>query len=181
MPIPGAGPWWPLALILLAAATAPLRAEVTSETLFAHKHWKVDIVGFDDGSVACLAEVSAPGESFTLWAYPTRALRLQFYSTQWEFGENGDTANLEIQIDRRAPWTLTNAELYKNSVLFDIPPDDTGVRFLGEVARGNTLFLRSQAGENVQSYSLSGSSASMTALIECGDAIASTTPGNPFK
>ena len=37
-------------------------------------------------------------------------MQLQFYSTAWEFGE-GDTADLEVQIDSRAPWNLTGADL----------------------------------------------------------------------
>lgn len=161
--------------IFVAAAA---QAEIQSESLFKHKHWEVEIVGFDDGSVACLAEVDAQSDSFTIWLYPNNALKLQFYSTSWEFGE-GDTANLDIQIGNRAPWSLTNAELYKNSILFNLPDSEAGVNFLVEVAQGSRLYLRTETGEPVMDYSLSGSRASMDALIACGDAINSADP-NPF-
>lgn len=168
-------------MLLAAAALAVTGASAEaqqSEVLFQHKHWQVEIVGWDDGSVGCVAQVSAPGESFSIWTFPDGAVQLQFYSTAWQFGE-GDRADLQVQIDRRAPWNLTNAELYKNSVLFYLPDDKAGVDFIVEVARGNRLYLRAANGNDVQNYSLAGSRASIDALIECGNVI--SRPGNPFN
>lgn len=168
-----------LSSLALAAGLAALPALAQqSERLYSYKAWTVDGVTFDDGSVACLAEVSDPGESFSLWVFPDRTIRLQFYSEDWSFGES-DTANLEVEIDRRSPWTLTGANLTQNSVLFDLPDEDAAVDFVVEVARGNTLYLRSEAGEEVRSYSLAGSSASIQTLIDCGNAI--SADGNPFQ
>jgi hypothetical protein len=165
-----------LAAMLLA--TAGGADAQTTETLFSQKHWEVQIVGWDDGSVACVAQVAAPGETFSIWTFPDGGVQLQFYSTAWEFGE-GETADLEVQIDRRSPWSLTSAELYKNSVLFFLPQGDAGVDFIVEVARGSRLFLRSADGSDVQNYSLAGSRASIDALVTCGDAIG--RPANPFN
>lgn len=168
-----------LAAALFVATLAGAQAQ-QSEVLFSHKHWQVSIVGWDDGSVGCVAEVTAPGESFSIWTFPNGSVQLQFYSTSWEFGE-GQTADLGVQIDRRAPWSLTGAELFKNSVLFYLPDSKAGVNFITEVARGNRLYLRSADGSDVQNYSLAGSSASISALVECGEAITQATPGNPFN
>jgi hypothetical protein len=88
--------------------------------------------------------------------------------------------DLEVQIDRRTPWTLTDAELYENSVLFDLPDNDDSVRFVVEVANGSRLYLRNGDGEDVQDYSLAGSSASIGALIDCGDVI-QAPDANPFQ
>jgi hypothetical protein len=169
--------WTAFLVLATAMSTAPAFAQ-QSERLYTHKSWVVDGVTFDDGSLACLAEVSDPGESFTVWVFPDHSIRLQFYSEDWDFGE-GDTADLEVEVDRRSPWTLTGAELLKNSVLFDLPDDDASVNFVVEVAGGNTLYLRTAAGEEVRSYSLAGSSASIDKLIDCGNAISSD--GNPFR
>ena len=156
----------------MAACTlcTPLWANST-ETLFKSKNWEVELVSFDDGSVACLAEVDATVESFTIWIYPDQSARLQFYSTSWDYGDTGDTANLDVRIDKRKSWQLSNAELFKNSILFNLPDSDDGVRFLTEVAQGQRLYLRSEDGTPVQDYSLQGSRASMDALIVCADAI----------
>jgi len=164
------------AMLAGGAATA----DPVSEVMFSHKHWEVEIVAFDDGSFACLAEVDAVNDSFTVWTYADQTVKLQFYSSSWEFGE-GDTADLSIQIDRRGPWAMSNAELYLSSVFFTLPDSNDGQRFLVEVAQGNRLNLRTEAGEDVMWYSLAGSKASMLALIECGEVIAGGNPSNPFN
>ena len=165
----------------VAMLAAPVLAETTSQTLFEHKHWQVQMVTFDDGSRACLAEVNAGNDSFTVWLFQDTTFRLQFFSTEWDFGDTGDKADLQIQVDRRDPWNLTAADLTGNSVLFDLPDNDTGVRFLVEVAQGSQLNLNTAAGEGVKWYSLAGSNASMRAMLECGDALTGTTNSNPFN
>lgn len=165
--------------LALFALAAPASAETTSQMLYSHKHWEVEYVQFDDGSVACLAEVDATTDSFSIWYYDDGAFRLQFYSTDWEFGDNGGTADLQVQIDRRGPWTLTDADLYKNSVLFYLPDSDAGVRFLVEVAQGNRLYLYTADGQGVKDYSLQGSRASMDVMIDCGNRISGGS--NPFN
>lgn len=171
---------WVRAALLAAMMSLPQAAlaEARTETLFSHKHWEVEVVEFDDGTYACLAEVDASTDSFTLWLYADNTVKLQFYSTSWEFGE-GDTADLQIQIGNRSPWNLNAADLYKNSILFNLPDSDGSVRLLTEVAQGNRLYLRTAAGEPVMDYSLAGSSASMEALGICGDALRQAD-GNPF-
>lgn len=161
--------------VLLAAQASAQESEV----LFSHKHWQVEVVGFDDGSFGCVAQVSDPGESFSLWLFQDESARLQFYSQDWEF--DGGSANLQIEVDRRGYWELTNAELYMNSVLFDIPNSDDGARLLSEIAAGSRLYLRDEEGGGVKDYSLAGSRASMGALAECGTVIAGESPSNPFN
>lgn len=163
---------------LVLAGAAPALAEATSELLFSHKAWEVSVVGFDDGSVSCMAQVTDGSRSFSLWSDQSRLVRLQFYDDSWDLGE-GDTADLEVQIDRRAPWTLTNAELYLQSVLFDIPDSGDGVSFMNEVMRGNVLYLNDADGNPVESYSLAGSSAAIGALVECVEA--PNADSNPFN
>lgn len=167
-----------LAAALCVAAT-PCWPEATATTLYSYKHWEVEFVQFDDGSAACKAEVDAVTDSFSIWYFQDDTFRLQFYSTDWEFGES-QYADMQVRIDRRSPWSMTNAELYQNSVLFNLPDNETGVRFLMEVARGSTLYLNTAAGEGVKSYSLAGSRASMEAMIDCGSTM-SSAPGNPFN
>jgi hypothetical protein len=164
--------------IVAGLLSAPALANEV-ERLYAHKAWVVEGVTFDDGSIACLAEVSDPGESFTIWTFPDNSIRLQFYSEDWDFGE-GDTADLEVEVDNRSPWTLTGANLTQNSVLFDLPDLDESVNFIVEVAAGRTLYLRSDDGSDIRSYSLAGSSASISYLVDCGNAI-SDDGSNPFK
>jgi hypothetical protein len=166
-------------LAAVVSLSQPVLAEAQSEVLFQHKHWEVEIVGFDDGTFACLAEVDAQTDSFTLWLYADYTVKLQFYSTSWDFGD-GDTADLQVKIGNRAPWNLNEADLYQNSILFTLPEGDQSVRFLTEIAQGSRLYLGTSAGEPVMEYSLAGSNASMAALGECGEALRQAD-GNPFN
>ena len=154
----------PYLALLMGLQSLPALADRT-DVLYSYKHWQVEGVTDDDGSYACLAEVAEPGESFAIWVFPDQTIRLQFFSEEWDFGES-DTADLEVEIDRRSPWSLTGANLTQNSVLFDL-------------AEGRTLHLRSSDGTPVKDYSLAGSSASISTLIDCGAAIRDMS--NPFN
>ncbi len=161
----------------LGFAALPALADRT-DSLYSYKSWQVEGVTFDDGTYACLAEVSDPGESFSIWTFPDQTIRLQFYSQDWDFGESG-SADLQVEIDRRGAWTLNSANLTKQSVLFDLPDQKESVNFVLEVAKGNTLHLRDGSGGGVKDYSLAGSAASISKLIDCGSAISG--PSNPFN
>ena len=162
---------------LLVGSAAPVFAD-SSERLYERKSWSVDGVTFDDGSYACLAEVTDPGESFSIWAFPDETVQLQFYSEDWDFAD-GDTADMEVEIDNRSPWSMTGANLTGHSVLFTLPNNDQSGDFIVEVARGNTLHLRSADGEGVRDYTLAGSQASIKALIDCMNSISGDS--NPFN
>jgi hypothetical protein len=163
-----------LALELLALPAFAGR----TDTLYAYKSWKVEGVTFDDGTYACLAEVTDPGESFSIWTYPDQTIQLEFFSSDWSFTD-GDTADLLVEIDRRGAWTLNGADLKENSVLFTLPDAKESVNFVVEVASGRTLHLRSADGTSVKDYSLAGSAASISSLVDCGTAISGDS--NPFK
>ncbi len=164
--------------VAVLVALAPPVAAQQSETVFARGAWIVQIVKFDDGTLACSAEVTQGNDSFAIWSFQDGYTQLQFYSPDWQF--DGGTADLVVQIDRRAEWTLNDADLNQNSVLFGLQGDDAAVDFLIEVAQGHTIHVRNQQGEDVISYTLSGSRASMDVLVECEEAIGSSDV-NPFK
>jgi len=95
-------------------------AEATSETLYTIKDWEVRVVGFDDGSVSCLAQVTHGSISFSMWSGADELVELQFYDDGWDLGQGG-TADLKVQVDNRPVWNLTSAELHLQSVFFNIP------------------------------------------------------------
>ncbi len=156
---------------VLAAGLLPASAwaDSTNSIVYRLKDWEVRSVAWDDGTTACVAEVSYAKDSFSIWADKTNPIRLQFFSTDWNFNEG--VTDLKLRIDGRASWTLRDADLYKNSILFDLPTSNAGTQFLAEVAHGDTLYLMETDGREVQDYSLSGSRASIVALSDCVDAL----------
>ena len=165
------------ALVGATCQPLPVQAQASSEVIYQRKAWAVYLTSYDDGSIYCIAQVNHPGEVFALWADPREEVRIQFYSDGWNF--DGGSADLEVQIDRRAPWDLTNAEMVAQSVWFTLPDSDSSIRFLNEVMRGNSLILRNDRGQHVQTYPLAGSSASIGALIDCVDVLQRRP--NPFN
>lgn len=165
-----------LAMILSGGIVAPVLAQ-TSEIIFSRKAWQVELVENDDGTFSCVSHVTRPRGSFSIWIMDDDTARLQFFSEEWQFEEG--FADLQVQIDRRGPWTLTNAELFENSVLFNLPNGREGIRFMREVAAGSTLYLRDDEGDDVRRFTLAGSAASMAALGECGEAIVQDRRSGP--
>ena len=151
-----------------------------SEVLFRRKAWEVSLVAFDDGTFACMAEVGNNNTAFLIWAYSSDRASLQFYNKAWQF--NNETADIVVKIDRRADWTLNNAEMNENSVFFTLNDSDTSVRFMREVMLGNVLNLMTSRRQLIERYSLAGSSASIVKLSECVDLLgAADNDSNPFN
>ena len=163
--------------LLAGLAAAPAQAERT-DLLFQFRGWVVEGVTSDDNSYSCLAKVSVLANSFSIRRLPDTSIRLQFQSEEWEFGE-GDSANLEVQIDRLAPWNFSGATLLQNSVFVDMLDLTDAEALVSEVARGSVLFLRTAEGTDVRTYSLSGSSAAIKYLVNCDKAV--IPDRNPFN
>lgn len=150
-----------------------------SRTVFTHKSWVVKVVAFDNAEVKCEAQVSNGNSSFSIWADGVNSVRLQFYDQDWDLGQS--SADVITRIDRRPKWDLYNARLNQQSVLFDLPNDNDGNRFLGEVRRGRVIYLGNRNGKEVGRWSLSGSSAAVGALVDCVDLIKGGLDDNPFN
>lgn len=173
-----------IAAVALSAATLfagqPASAEVTSRTVYSDQAWTVRVVDYGNKRLRCVAQVSRSGDIFSIWASPTSNVRLQFYSREWAFG-NSHRGTLKVRIDRNPSWRMRNAELYKHSVLFNLPSSSQGSKFLLEVSRGDALNLYNDNGNHVRTYTLAGSRSSMAALIKCVRALRGGAGGsNPF-
>ena len=52
--------------MLAFALSGVAKAEPQSERLFTHKNWMVEIVAFDDDSIACVAQVTDGDDTFSV-------------------------------------------------------------------------------------------------------------------
>ena len=161
---------------IFAALAGPVIAQ-DSEVIFQRGAWMVEIVRFDNGDLACSARVTQKEDTFAIWVFDDGYTQLQLYSPDWQFGET--TADLVVQIDRRAQWNLTGAQLTQNSVLFNLTDESDAVDLLIEIARGDTFFVRNDQGAPVIDFTLTGSRASMQMLGDCEVALGQVA-GNPF-
>lgn len=157
-------------------AIGPALADRT-DILFQAGNWTVEGVTTQDGGYFCQATVRGPDDSFSIRPLPDTTVRLQFYSEDWEFGE-GAVARVQVQIDRKPVRTFAGATLLQNSVFVDLQDIGASEDFALEIARGMAVFLRTQTGTDVRTYSLAGSAAAMRFLASC-DATA-IPDRNPF-
>jgi hypothetical protein len=162
---------------LATVLASPVVAQ-DSEIIFQRGAWLVEIVRFDDGELACSARVTQGQDTFAIWVFQDGYTQLQLYSPDWQFGES--TADLVVQVDRRAEWNLSNAQLTQSSVLFNLTDESDAVDLLIEIARGDTFKVRNDQGQSVINFTLLGSRASMQTLGDCEIALGQVT-GNPFK
>lgn len=162
-----------LGLIAILSFFPATAFAIDTERLLNHKNWYVQVVSFDDGSLACEASVQGNTESFSIWTYPDQTVEIQFYLEDKWFGDEETSNDIEVEIDRRGAWDMTEAVFYKNSIFFTLPGDnwDLAMDFVGEVARGSRLYLRNEVGADQAWFSLAGSSRSIDALAECQDLI----------
>ena len=158
------------AIALLLFGTAPALADPSAKVLMQEKQWDAEILSYDDGTFACLAQVDLADRTFTIWSYPDRAVRLQFYAPGWDFGAD-HRVRYEVAVDA-GPARVMTAQAFKNSILFDVPTGESWVDFLYDVTQGRVLYLRDAAGAAAMDYPLAGSGAALAALIQCGAAIA---------
>ena len=163
--------------LLAGIAVVPAWAERT-EVLYEFRSWVVEGVTTDDNTFACNARVSLLGDSFSLRPLLDKAVRLEFYSDEWEFGE-GDAADIQVQVDSRTPRDFSDATLLQSSVYVDLRDPEEGASFLKEIAGGTKLYLRSADGTDVRNYSLFGSSAAIEHLVDCSKA--PVRDRNPFN
>ena len=154
-----------IAAAVVLAASLAASAQPYENYYYGHKAWTVHVVTFADNSLACRARVSEPGASFSIWADGYSAVQLVFSRSDWFFAES--RKDIVVQIDRRADWDLTDADFIGDRIEFWLPSGDAADRFLGEIVRGNTMKLFSATGRFVEDWSLAGSSASISKLIEC--------------
>ena len=158
------------AVALLLWGAAPALADPSSKVLMQEKQWDAEILSYEDGTFACLAQVDLADRTFTIWSYPDRAVRLQFYAPGWDFGAD-HRVRYDVAVDA-GPARAMTAQALKNSILFDVPKGESWVDFLFDVTQGRVMYLRDAAGTAVANYPLAGSEAALQALIQCAVAIA---------
>lgn len=154
-------------IVLSAAMAGGAVAKTRTQVVFARGDWEVRAIRWDDGSSACLAQVHSARDALSIFADRKNPVKLQFFSTAWDFGDKEQYAGLQIRIDAGAPLAIERADLFRQSALFDLPAGGEGHRILSGIEHGRVLHLRDARGRRVKSYSLAGSQEALAALARC--------------
>ncbi|MDE3079670.1 MAG: hypothetical protein KGI94_06550 [Paracoccaceae bacterium] len=151
--------------LALAAAAADAAPTQDAKVVFTAKDWSVRRIDWSDGAKACVAGVTRPDAALTLWADNRHPLRVQVYDGRWNFRPRSHAVRL--QVDAGRPFAAGTAQLFRQSVIAEVPADAQGAAFLAALGRGRTVRLLADDGKALQSFSLAGAQAALGMLTRC--------------
>lgn len=169
-------------LTISSASASPWDNWTSYDTIYQRGYWTLDINNYSDGTIACESRTNNDDYWFKMLTINTGDYVIQFENKLWDFGEQEQSQAFTVEIDRRGPWNIPGFKSGKAIFIKVTPPSDGLSRFFSEVARGNTLYLRNDRGNEIARFSLRGTSATLNQHRECERRIFSGFRGNdPFN
>lgn len=152
-------------------------------TLYSRGYWRLDLNDNTDGSQACESRTVNNSYVFSMFTLSYGDYVIQFEHENWDFGTEELNQEFVVEIDRRGPWNISGTKWNNKIRTVVTPPSDGLSRFFNEVARGNTLYLRNDRGNEIARFSLSGTSATLSQHRACEQRIfnGSYRSNDPFN
>ncbi len=170
--------------VLTSAAQSGAWDEYSSyDTLYSRGYWRLDLNQHPDNSQSCESRtVNNSSYVFNMFTLSTGDYVIQFENEGWDFGLEEQGQDFVVEIDRRGPWNISGTK-WSNKIRTIVTPPNNGLsRFFNEVARGNTLYLRNDRGNEIARFSLRGTSATLNQHRACERRIFSGFRSNdPFN
>ncbi len=170
--------------VFSSAVNAGVWDEYTSfDTLYSRGVWRLDLNQHSDGSQSCESRtVNGDDYVFNMFTLSSGDYVIQFENEGWDFGTEELNQAFVVEIDRRGPWNIDGTKWANKIRTVVSPPSDGLSRFFNEVARGNTLYLRNDRGNEIARFSLRGTSATLNQHRACERRIFSGFRSNdPFN
>lgn len=138
------------------------------DTLYSRGYWRLDLNNHPDGSRSCESRtVNGSDYVFNMFTLSNGDYVIQFENPNWDFGPNELDQPFVVEIDRRGAWDLSGTKTGNKIRMVVTPPSDGLSRFFTEVARGITLYLRNDGGNEITRFSLRGTSATLGQHRQC--------------
>lgn len=165
--------------LTLGATAAPAQPYDTTR-LFTRGSWYVELThDTSDGELWCSAETrNNEAQVFSVTTYDDGAVILFVFDDRWDLAPR--SIDFVVNIDRQR-WTISgDADGIAISVSLD--DKDQADDFLVDLARGGSVSVANTDERRIASFSLSGSSAALSTLMECWDSIllGGAGPKDPF-
>lgn len=111
-------------------------------------------------------------QTFSITAYDNGGLTLFVFDPNWDIRKRAVRFLIDVDYER---WTIDgSAEGISVSLTMDEP--NKSVRFLSQVSQGSALAVLNQDERRIALFSLAGSSAALTKLVECSNRIKLSDP-----
>ena len=155
--------------VFTSAVQAGVWDQYTSyDTLYSRGYWRLDLNQHADGSQSCESRtVNSEDYVFNMFTLSSGDYVIQFENEGWDFGIEELNQAFVVEIDRRGPWNIDGTK-WANKIRTVVSPPSEGLsRFFNEVARGSTLYLRNDRGNEIARFSLRGTSATLNQHRAC--------------
>ena len=147
-----------LAVITFVGSVAALEWD----TLYSRGSWRLDLNYHDGGARSCESRtVNSQNMVFSLFTWDDGDYIIRFYNEQWDFGDATLDQDFVVEIDRRGEWDISGTKVNSIVQIIVTPPSGSLEKFVTEIRRGNTLYLRNDRGLELARFSLSGSTATL--------------------
>jgi len=154
--------------LTLGATAAPAQPYDTTR-LFTRGAWYVELThDTSDGELWCSAETrNNEAQVFSVTTYDDGAVILFVFDDRWSLAQRA--VDFIVYIDRTR-WTISgDADGIGISVSLD--DKDQADDFLVDLARGGSVSVANADDRRIAAFSLAGSSAALSSLMECWDSI----------
>ncbi|MDP2063815.1 MAG: hypothetical protein Q8Q63_00975 [Phaeovulum sp.] len=169
---------WRILITFLAftlGATATLAQPYDTTRLFTRGAWYVELThDTSDGELWCSAETrNNEAQTFSVTTYDDGAVILFVFDDRWALASRD--VDFLVNIDRQR-WTISG---YADGIGISVTLDDKAQsdEFLVDLARGNSVSVANADGRRIAAFSLSGSSAALSTLMDCWTSILSGGSG----
>lgn len=165
-----------LVSIISLIGSIAVSEQYQSKTLFKKGAWFVEIThDSQDGNLWCTATTTNRySQSLVITAYDTNELVLFVFDDAWKLKPRPVTFLVDVDYSR---WTM-NGEAGGSNVSVRMADVDKTIKFLKEIKRGSAVAVYNESDHRLATFSLSGSSAAISELMECWVAI--SKQADPF-
>ncbi|WP_372841871.1 hypothetical protein [Phaeovulum sp.] len=174
--------WRFLVLFLGLALPAQMASAEQYDTtrLFTRGAWYVDLThDTSDGELWCSAETqNNEAQTFSVTTYDDGTVILFVFDESWDIAPR--SVDFLVLIDRER-WTISG-DASGIAISVSLDDKDKADEFLIDLARGSSVAVANSDERRIASFSLSGSSAALSTLMDCWDSILLGSPSkkDPF-
>ena len=167
---------WILSFILVIGSFSQVSAGYEDTKLFSKGYWSVVLTyNTDENSYWCEAKTSnRRGQVFSVTAYENGGIIVFVFDQRWSLAKRPVKFLIDIDYSR---WTI-DGTANNIAVSVQLNNNDKAGKFIKELAQGSAVALFNTEERRLATFSLRGSSAALTELVDCWRKITVT---DPFK
>lgn len=164
-------------LVFLVAAQGVAAGDLERRNLLRKGAWSVDLIhNAEKGSLWCSAETqNGEGQMLSLVAYQGDSLVLFIFDRRWRLSDRAVDFILDVDYSR---WEMRGTA-GNISVSIRLDGEEGALRLLQQLSQGNAVAIYNTDLRRLATFSLSGSSAAILALLSCWEGISPTDPFGP--